>query len=51
VGLTILRVDGVAHGLAVDGQALVSFGHLYIPALQSTIEFVGVHAREHIAGA
>lgn len=49
MGLTILRVDRVAHALAVNGQALVGFGHLCVPALQRTIELVGVDACKHIA--
>ena len=44
-------VDGVAQGLAVDGQALVGSGVLRVPALQGAVEQRRVDAGEHIAEA
>jgi len=49
VGLATLRIDGVAHALAVDGQALVGRGILCVPALQGTVEQSRLHPDEHLA--
>ena len=51
VGLATLLIDGVAHRLAVDGQALVGGCILRIPALQGAVEQYRVDAGEHIADA
>jgi hypothetical protein len=49
VGLPLLVVDGIAQGLAIEGQALVGGGHLRAPLLQRGIERSRIDAREHIA--
>ena len=49
VGLTALLVDGVAHGLAVDGQAFIFLGVSCVPALQSPVELGRVDPDEQIA--
>jgi len=41
--------DGVAQGLAVDGQRLVAGAVGLVPALQGAVELAGVDAAEHIA--
>ena len=48
-GLVALLVEGVARGLAVDGQPFVGAGMLGVPALQGPIQGHGVHAGEHLA--
>jgi hypothetical protein len=48
-GLAARLLDGVAHRLAVDGQALVGGRELCVPALQGAVEPHRVHAGEHIA--
>ena len=49
VGLTARFIDGIAHGLAVDGEAFVGLAVDGIPALQGAVEVLGVDADEHIA--
>jgi len=49
MGLVAVRVDGIAHGLAVDGEAFVGLAVDGIPALQGAVEVLGVDADEHIA--
>jgi len=49
VGLMALVVDGVAHGLAVDGQAFILLGVDRVPALQSPVELGRVDPDEKIA--
>jgi len=51
VGLALLAVEGIAHGLAIDGQALVVVGHLRVPALQGAVQGRGVDTREHVTDA
>ena len=49
MGLTTLVVDRVAHGLAVDSQALVGRRILRVPGVQCPVEQRWVNAGEHIA--
>ena len=49
VGLPSLFVDGVAHGIAVDREALVSLSVIGITALERTVECVGINPNEQIA--
>jgi hypothetical protein len=51
VGLALLGVDGIAHGFAIDGQALVKGGHLCVPTQQGAIEGIGVDACEDVSDA
>ena len=48
-GLLFVRVDGVAHGLAVDGDGLAVVAAVGVEALQGAVELVGVDAHEHVA--
>ena len=48
VGLAALFVNGVAHRLAVDGEAVVGLGLGRIPPLQGAIQRLGVDADEAI---
>ena len=43
------RVDGVAHGLAVDGDGVVGAGVVGVEALQGAVELVRVDAHQHVA--
>lgn len=49
VGLATFIVDGVAHGFAIDGQALVVSGVNAVPFLQSLVEAYRIDADKHIA--
>ena len=49
VPLPAVFIQGVAHGLAVDGQTLILAGISFIPALQCAIQFNGIDADEDIA--
>ena len=49
VGLAALFVNGVAHRLAVDGEAVVGLGLGRIPPLQGAVQRLGVDADEAIA--
>src|SRR5438445_13838079 len=44
-----LLIQGVAHGLAVDGQTLIPCAIAFVPALQSAIQIGGRDADWHIA--
>lgn len=48
-GAVLILVDGVAQGLAVDGQDLVVGAVGIVPALQGAVELGGVDAHEHLA--
>ena len=47
VGLISLVIEGVAHGLAVDGQAFVSALGV-VPLLQGPIQVLGIDADQQI---
>ncbi len=49
VGLTALSINGIAHGLSVDGKAFVGLTIDLIPALQSLVEVKGIDADETVA--
>ena len=49
VGLGLVPVDGVAHGLAVDGDGLAAVAAFGVEALQGAVELVGVDAHEDVA--
>ena len=49
VGLIALIVNGVAHGFAIDGQALVAAGVDAVPFLQGVVEACRIDPDEHIA--
>ncbi len=49
VGLPTLLVDGIAHGLAVDGEGFVAGGVAGVPGLQGAVHVVGVDAGQHLA--
>ena len=49
VSLPSVCINGVAHGLAVNREALVGLPIIGVPALERTIECVGIHANEHVA--
>ena len=48
-GAVLVLVDGVAQGLAVDGQDLVIGAVGVVPALQGAVELGGVDAHQHVA--
>lgn len=48
VGLLPVFVDGVAQGLAIDGQALVFLAEGRIPLLQRTVEQRRINAHQYI---
>ena len=48
-GLFLVRVDGVSHGLAVDGDGVVGAGVVGVEALQGAVELVRVDAHQHVA--
>lgn len=48
MGLMALIIDGVAHGFAIDGQALVAAGVDAVPFLQGSVEMDRIDADEHI---
>ena len=43
-GLISLIIEGVAHGLAVDGQAFVLPTKSLVPTLQRPVEILGIDA-------
>ena len=45
----VVRVDGVAHGLAVDGDGVVGGAVVGVEALQGAVELVGVDAHQDVA--
>jgi len=47
--LTALGIDGVAHRLAVDGQAVVGLALSVVPALQGLVEGYRINAHQHVA--
>ena len=48
-GLGLVRADGVAHGLAVDGDGLAVGAAGGVEALQGAVELGGVDAHQHVA--
>ena len=48
VGLMAFGIDGVAHGLAIDGQALVNGRESLVPLLQRTVKHGRIHAYEYV---
>ena len=49
MGWTAFFIAGVAHGLAVDGEAFVLPGVGFVPALQGAVQGGGFDANQHIA--
>jgi len=49
VDLIALFINGVAHGLAVNGQAFVLLAIALVPSLQDAIEVFGIDADKNIA--
>ena len=49
MGLMPLIVDSVAHGLAIDGEALVFFSIDLVPMLQGSVEMDWIHTNQDIA--
>ncbi len=49
MGLTALRIKGVAHSFTVDGQSGVLLAIGLVPALQRTVEIVGIDTNQNIA--
>ncbi len=49
VGLLALGVDRVAHGFAINGQAVVLFAMDGLPALEGSVELRGIDADEQVA--
>ena len=47
--LLFVRADGVAQGLAVDGDGVVGAGVVGVEALQGAVELVRVDAHRHVA--
>ena len=48
VRLPSIRIDGIAHGLAVNRQTLVGLPVIGVPALERTVERGGIHPDEQI---
>jgi hypothetical protein len=44
-----VRIDGIAHGLAVNCHAFVGLPVIGVPALERSVEGVGIHPDEQIA--
>src|SRR5437016_8752764 len=51
MSLLTLLIQGVAHGLAVDGQTLISRAIDFVPALQGLVQLRGRDADQHMAQA
>jgi len=49
VSLTIILIQGIAHGFAVDGHRLILFTVCFIQALQRLIQLDGVNADDVFA--
>ena len=49
VGLISLFINGIAHGLAVYGQALILLAIGVVPALKGTVQMQGVDPDQDIA--
>ncbi len=49
MGWTAFFIEGVAHGLAVDGEAFILPGVGFVPALQGAVQVRGFDADQHIA--
>ena len=49
MGLMPLIIDGIAHGLAVDGKTFVFLSVGFIPTLQGAVELSGIDANQDIA--
>lgn len=49
MGLLALVIDGVAHGFAIDGEAVVGFAMGRIPTLEGAVEVLGIDADEQVA--
>ena len=47
--LPALRIDGIAHRLTVDGQAVVGLTMSRVPALQGLVEGYRINAHPHVA--
>src|SRR2546430_15828586 len=50
MSLLALLIQGVAHGLAVDGQTLIPCAIAFVPALQGAIQIGGREAGLHVVG-
>ncbi len=49
MGLIALIIDGVTHGLAVDGKTFVFLSEGFVPAVQGSVQFYGIDADQDIA--
>jgi len=49
MGLMPLLIDGVAHGLTVDGETFILLPIDFIPALQGAVQIDGIDADKDIA--
>ena len=49
MGLIALIIDGVAHGLAVDGKTFVFLGVGFVPTLQGSVQMHGIDPYQDIA--
>jgi hypothetical protein len=49
MGLMSLIIDGVAHGLAVDGQTFVLLSIGLVPTLQGLVQLYGIDANQDLA--
>jgi len=49
MGLMPLIIDGVAHGLAVDGKTFVLLSVGFVPTLQGSVQLYGIDANQDIA--
>ena len=42
-------IDGVTQGLALNGKPFIFFGELRVPALQGTIETIGIDTDQRLS--
>lgn len=49
VGLVAFVINGVAHGLAIDGQGFVLGCKSVVPLLQRTVKHARLNSYKHIA--
>jgi Na+-transporting NADH:ubiquinone oxidoreductase subunit NqrD len=49
MGLVPLIIDGVAHGLAVDGKTFVFLSVGFVPMLQGSVQMHGINTDQDIA--
>ena len=49
VGLMTLLIEGIAHGLAVDGETFILCAIHFVPAPKSAVQMCRIDTDQHIA--